>query len=47
MAIYISGIDFPNPGEYKEIRIYDNGDVTIELTDGEIVIAHAKPGVGV
>lgn len=40
--ILIKGMKMPHDGEFKHIRIYDNGDVTVEFSDGEAVIAHAS-----
>ena len=36
MSIYIKGISMPKEGEFVPLRIYDNGEVTIEV-DGEEV----------
>lgn len=42
MGVYIN-MEMPSQGEFKHIRIYDNGDVTVEVEGGEAVIAHAVP----
>lgn len=45
MSILIRGIEMPPQGEFKHIRIYDNGEVTVQVDTGEdvyeAVIAHA------
>ena len=33
MAIYLAGVDMPKENEFIHIRIYGDGDVTIELED--------------
>lgn len=43
MGILIKDMDFPEKGEFKHIRIYDNGEVTVEFSDGEEVVASAVP----
>lgn len=34
MGIAISGLDMPEPGEFKHIRIYGDGSVTVEDSHG-------------
>lgn len=45
MSILITGMEMPHQGEFSHVRIYDNGDVTVEVDTGkevyEAVIAHA------
>ena len=41
MSILIHGLDFPKQDEYTHIRIYGNGNVTIEMQDGEETVAQA------
>lgn len=42
MSIFIHGMEMPGPGEFSHVRIYGDGDVTVELSDGtEAVIGHA------
>lgn len=45
MSILIHGMEMPHQGEFKHIRIYDNGEVTVQVDTGkevyEAVIAHA------
>lgn len=45
MSVLIKGMEMPPQGEFKHIRIYDDGDVTVEVDTGkevyEAVIAHA------
>ena len=43
MGVYIKGMEMPSQGEFKHIRIYDNGDVTVEVEGGEAAVAHAVP----
>lgn len=45
MSILIIGMEMPPQGEFKHIRIYDNGEVTVQVDTGkevyEAVIANA------
>ena len=42
MSIFIHGMEMPGQGEFSHVRIYGDGDVTVELSDGtEAVIGHA------
>lgn len=45
MSILISGIDMPKQGEYKQIYIYDTGEVTAKTYDGEVTVATATQRV--
>ena len=40
-GIYIKGIEMPKRGEFSHIRIYDNGEVTIESGGVEYSVAKA------
>ena len=41
MSILITGMNMPSKDEFKWIRIYDDGGVTVECDHEEHVIAHA------
>ena len=47
MSILIRDMEMPPQGEFKHIRIYENGEVTVEVDTGkevyEAVIANAIP----
>lgn len=41
-GFYIDGLDMPGYDEFVHIRVYGDGDVTVELSDGtEEVVAQA------
>ena len=40
-GIYISGLEMPKRGEFSHVRIYDNGEVTIESNGVEYPVAKA------
>jgi hypothetical protein len=40
-GIYISGLEMPKRGEFSHVRIYDNGEVTIESNGIEYPVAKA------
>lgn len=43
MSIIIRGMHMPAPGEFVHVRIYGDGDVTVELANGEeFEIGHAE-----
>lgn len=46
MSIFIHGMEMPGQGEFSHVRIYGNGDVTVELSDGEEVVGNAEDGSG-
>ena len=41
MGIYIEGLKMPGKKEFSSVRIYGNGEVTVEFSDGEEVVASA------
>jgi len=41
MGILIRDLNMPPAGEYKHIRIYSDGDVTIDVSNEEAIIAKA------